>query len=103
VAQLSLVSKEICRNIMAEKEMGDIFEQEFMVCAGGSDTDTCLVSTNLEDFLKNKFKSIFFINQGDSGGPLTVQTESGKRCLYGVTSWGPSGCAVEGFPGVYTR
>lgn len=47
-----------------------------MLCAGDGQTDAC---------------------QGDSGGPL-VQ----GGILYGIVSWG-AGCAVEGYPGVYTK
>lgn len=35
--------------------------------------------------------------QGDSGGPLMVDNK-----LVGIVSWG-NGCAVDGYPGVYTK
>ena len=50
------------------------------ICAGSAGKDTCA---------------------GDEGGPLIV-LESGRYAVVGVASWG-RGCAVPGYPGVYTR
>lgn len=38
---------------------------------------------------------------GDSGGPLT-RAQGSERVLVGIVSWG-RGCALAGYPGIYTR
>jgi secreted trypsin-like serine protease len=61
------------------------FEAAAMLCAGGGSVDSCF---------------------GDSGGPLTVEDVNlfGVRRLVGLVSYGPpNGCAIAGYPGVYTE
>ena len=41
--------------------------------------------------------TMYIFIQGDSGGPMSVGST-----IYGVTSWGVSGCGTN-FPSVYTR
>jgi len=62
----------------------DVTITDNMFCAGtpAYDTDTC---------------------QGDSGGPLVVKDSDGVGTLLGgVVSWG-IGCAIQGYPGVFTK
>ncbi|MEV6963171.1 serine protease [Streptomyces sp. NPDC051207] len=72
-ATVPIVSDTSCRG-----SYGTDYVASEMVCAGYSSggVDTC---------------------QGDSGGPLLV-----GGVLAGITSWG-EGCAMAGYPGVYTR
>jgi secreted trypsin-like serine protease len=61
------------------------YDPSVMLCAGGAAVDSCF---------------------GDSGGPLTVEDINlfGVQRLIGIVSFGPpSGCAVAGYPGVYTE
>jgi secreted trypsin-like serine protease len=61
------------------------FDPDAMICAGNVQVDACF---------------------GDSGGPLTVEDINfpGVPRLVGIVSFGPpSGCAIAGYPGVYTE
>jgi len=61
------------------------YDSGAMLCAGSTTVDSCF---------------------GDSGGPLTVDDYNGfpAQRLVGLVSFGPpSGCAVPGYPGVYTE
>lgn len=43
---------------------------------------------------------------GDSGGPMQVAGSLNRDIRFvqqGIVSFGPKVCAIEGFPGVYTR
>lgn len=80
LVETKIVNQEKCAN--AYKNVGKITPR--MICAGADEggKDSC---------------------QGDSGGPLTVLSKDGKtRLLAGIVSWG-YGCAVRGYPGVYSR
>jgi secreted trypsin-like serine protease len=60
--------------------MGDVFNDDSMMCAFAKKTDAC---------------------QGDSGGPLFMETSFNRYEQIGVVSFGV-GCARE-TPGIYTR
>ncbi|XP_034250849.1 uncharacterized protein LOC117651154 [Thrips palmi] len=62
-----------------------VISSEKQMCAGDTGKDSC---------------------QGDSGGPLTTagQVKGTPRVVQqGIVSFGPSHCATEGTPGVYTK
>nr|P32824.1 RecName: Full=Renal glandular kallikrein; AltName: Full=Tissue kallikrein; Flags: Precursor [Mastomys natalensis]CAA35232.1 pre-pro-protein for kallikrein [Mastomys natalensis] len=70
---LELLSNEVCAKAHTEKVT------DTMLCAGEMDggKDTCV---------------------GDSGGPLICD-----GVLQGITSWGPTPCALPNVPGIYTK
>jgi secreted trypsin-like serine protease len=80
-ADVPAVDDDACVEAYSEFEWQVI--PDTMFCAGDPDVDgqdTC---------------------QGDSGGPI-VKKDGNIHKLTGVVSWG-NGCAVPGFPGVYSR
>ncbi len=79
-ADLVIMSCVVEPSLYSEAEITDN-----MFCAGSADfsKDAC---------------------RGDSGGPLVVANNEGTGFLLaGIVSWGGSGCATDGYPGVYTR
>jgi secreted trypsin-like serine protease len=84
VASVNLYSKTVCQAIYPVDSRHDTgMNQETMLCAGSlsGDRDSCF---------------------GDSGGPLYGDV-NGQKKLAGLVSWGPDGCAVKGYPGVYVK
>lgn len=74
--ELEVVDSQSCRAAYG----GAVTED--MICAEGDEVDSCM---------------------GDSGGPLLIRGDSMRDDrLVGLVSWG-RGCALEGFPGVYTE
>ena len=85
-ADVSFISDATCQSNPSGGYGSDLYPVS-MICAGGlsagvpvGSPDTC---------------------QGDSGGPLLAE-QGTALVLAGITSWG-NGCAVAGFPGVYSR
>ncbi|XP_046743771.1 CLIP domain-containing serine protease 2-like [Diprion similis] len=80
---LPIVPNEECTRLYKMRKIRISYKQ---ICAGGSNrTDSC---------------------SGDSGGPLQalgIYDRQPRNILYGVVSFGPRDCGIEGVPGVYTR
>ena len=75
------VSISTCNKVYALEQIK--LSQTGQICAGGKkDQDSC---------------------QGDSGGPLMAFDPLYGYYLVGIVSFGPSPCALEGWPGVYTK
>ena len=82
---LSPVLQKISMPVLEQSECENMFQRinpitERMFCAGfiSGEGDSC---------------------SGDSGGPLV----NSQNILYGLVSWGPSECAMQGYVGVYTN
>lgn len=79
-----------------------------MICAGGSGSSSCQVSTStvLSSALSfapspASYADFSPLPQGDSGGPLVCQ-KGNTWVLIGIVSWGTSNCDVRA-PAMYTR
>ena len=75
-ASVTTMTDSDCRNTNYNPDF--IYDEH--ICAGAAGVDACA---------------------GDAGGPLMVE-QSGQWWLAGIISWG-TGCAREGYPGVYTE
>lgn len=75
-AQVPIVSDTV-----AKRAYGSDYVKEIMLAAGAEGKDTC---------------------KGDSGGPIFAETSPDVFKQIGITSFG-IGCALEGYPGVYTE
>ncbi|XP_015513327.1 serine protease easter [Neodiprion lecontei] len=80
---LPIVPNDVCARLYRERNVRISYKQ---ICAGGSNrSDSC---------------------SGDSGGPLQalgIYNRQPRNILYGVVSFGPRDCGIEGAPGVYTN
>ena len=80
--QVPILAPWECSFAYPGPEPEDMFDPQRQVCAGVTGRDSC---------------------QGDSGGPLFATTPNGGPAVQvGIVSWG-IGCAMTGYPGVYTR
>jgi len=75
---VNIVSTSECSS---DYSAGSQINEDMHICAGASGRDTC---------------------QGDSGGPLVYNITETDQVQIGITSFGYE-CAVNGYPGVYTR
>lgn len=76
---LPLVSNARCAEVYKKNNVVITANQ---ICAGGSNgRDSCA---------------------GDSGGPL-MSLDNVKMVQFGIVSFGPKPCAIQGSPGVYTK
>lgn len=82
-AKLPTMNNEQCRDVY--KRLKQIWYKQ--ICAGGrNNVDSCV---------------------GDSGGPLQAESmynnNAARMVQYGIVSYGPEQCGIEGLPGVYTN
>ena len=83
--RIPTMSHDKCQKLYLRQASEDVVDiTSDMVCGGSEYTDAC---------------------RGDSGGPLMYKTDwTGNRFeVWGLVSFGPTGCANKNLPGVYTR
>ncbi|KAL0480792.1 tryptase [Acrasis kona] len=79
--QIPIVAQSICVNAFSDGK----YNETYFLCIGdGKGKDTC---------------------QGDSGGAVVskVNTTDTRWTVYGITSYGPEGCGLQGNRGAYSR